>query len=188
MIQPPWPQDLALDTPLWKFACQCWTLTALREQTLHLQSMGCSVNALLVAAWCWKQHIDWDGQIPEALAGWQSGSTGKLRSMRRSLPGKTAPYTNLYQALLAAELAAEQLELAGWYHWLHTLPSASADSDYHLQQRLTTLGNQTTEKHMALPEALLNWQRHLLTDWIPRLYSKHPDQPLSRESIGRSDS
>lgn len=132
---------LALDNPLWDFALAFYAQESVSELLLILQDQHeQQVNRLLTCCWLTSRGKLWQGPAQVLQQGWLNASIEQLRAVRRQVREHKAqpawqPY---YQALLQAELAGEQLELAHWY-WQASEQSQSV-ADVTLEQNLRALG------------------------------------------------
>ncbi|CAH1658309.1 MAG: TIGR02444 family protein [Chelatococcus sp.] len=133
-----------LKTPLWDFALNLYGRPGVSPACLTLQDeAGIDVIHLIVVAYAdhVNKPLDADdiAALREAMKDWRAGAVLPLRAARRflkaPLPVLDADKEALREAVKAAELKAEQLQLAMAYGWLTAraekpgLPLAEALSD-----------------------------------------------------------
>ncbi|XOZ32302.1 TIGR02444 family protein [Halomonadaceae bacterium KBTZ08] len=118
------PDNLALDNPLWQYALSLWSHEGMAQRCLEAQSQGLAVIPLLVALFCAARNTQVPEAEPVALQQWREGVTSDLRALRTSLPKHHSAIAALRDTVKAAELQAEQVELAWWWQHLaeHDLP------------------------------------------------------------------
>ena len=132
---------LALDNPLWDFALAFYARESVSELLLILQDQHQQqVNRLLTCCWLTSSSKLWQGPADVQQQNWPNASIEQLRMLRRQVREYKAqpawqPY---YQALLKAELAGEQLELAHWY--VMATEQGQSVADVALEQNLQALG------------------------------------------------
>lgn len=100
--------------PLWKFACQLWKDSEIRQRCLKLQDVyGLNPNELIFAIWCAGNHRllslsalrDVEAQL------WHVGVTRPVRVARKNAVEQGQAEEPLIRNLKEVELAAEQVEL-----------------------------------------------------------------------------
>lgn len=117
----------ALKTPLWDFALDLYGRPGVSHACLTLQDeAGVDVIHLIVIAYA--DHVgspldtDEIRALRDAMADWRAGAVLPLRAARRflkaPLPALDAEKEALREAVKAAELKAEQVQLAMAYGWL----------------------------------------------------------------------
>ncbi|WP_432696945.1 TIGR02444 family protein [Marinobacterium sp. YM272] len=123
---------MSLDNPLWQYALDLYSRPGVESTALDLQTVGCSVNRLILACYLAEQ-----GRLlpAELLAGealsWQRELTHPLRVLRyqvRSLKAGRPELENCYRKMRQAELACEQVEIMLLWEMLSetVLPVAEA--------------------------------------------------------------
>ncbi|MDX1452433.1 MAG: DUF2390 domain-containing protein [Oleiphilaceae bacterium] len=153
-------QDLQLDNPFWAFSGSAWSSQTLREQLLHAQDSGHVVNLLLFAVWCSREGLrpsNWQAQHWHDWRLWQqwhAQHTCPVRAQRMQLPreGVTRP---LYQSLLEAELASEQIEQALLYRYASHFEPIEASAKSLLEENIATLLAQTALNASTLSKQVM---------------------------------
>ncbi|CAH1688375.1 conserved hypothetical protein [Hyphomicrobiales bacterium] len=116
-----------LKTPLWDFALDLYGRPGVSQACLTLQDdAGLDVIHVIVVAYA--DHIGKPlgnadiAALREAMKDWRAGAVLPLRAARRflktPLPGLDAEREALRETVKAAELKAEQLQLAMAHDWL----------------------------------------------------------------------
>lgn len=106
------PDELELETPLWRFALTVWRLPDVEQACLALQAKGWSITRVLCACWLAVEGRVFSGDEDEAVTGWRKDVTAVLRAVRKQLPKECVGVTTLRTTLASAELDAERIELA----------------------------------------------------------------------------
>jgi uncharacterized protein (TIGR02444 family) len=128
----PIPAAAALDNELWRFACAFYAGSGVAPACLALQDqLGVDVNILLFAIFARTQHgIMLDERdlaaIDALVRDWRGEIVQPLRRIRTRLKTGPAPAPSpatdhLRNRIKAAELEAEQTELALLFGWLDQL-------------------------------------------------------------------
>ena len=116
---------MKIDNTLWQFAKEFYASTGVWDELLTLQnSWGYNVIQLIFATWLASNHLRLTRLVDVASGSkeWRQDVTSPLRQIRkltRQLMSKNVDLQShigsCYQALLGAELAAEQVELEMMY-------------------------------------------------------------------------
>jgi len=148
--------SLVLDNPFWAYSLTIWALPNAQQALLALQDdFDCRINALLFACWTGSLGQSLQAQLIQAIensASWHRDTVTPLRAVRRGLrqempeesrqslvPQK--PLEAFKQAMLAAELQAEQIEQALFYDFYcrNIAGEKIVDTvDKHTQRQATT--------------------------------------------------
>lgn len=112
------PDDLLLDNPLWQYALTLWHHQRFAEHCLDAQTGGQAVTHILVALFCAARDQYAPENEPTGIGQWRERVTTDLRALRMTLAKHRAATTPLRETLKKAELEAEQVELAWWWHYL----------------------------------------------------------------------
>lgn len=106
------PVSIQPDNPLWRYALAQWQNPDLARDCLELQSSGWSVTRILCAGWLGNQGCPFSGSEGATVTEWRSRVTGSIRNARKAIPRSHGDCEALREALAAAELQAERIELA----------------------------------------------------------------------------
>lgn len=106
---------MSLENPLWRYALDLYSRPGVEAAALELQTLGCSINRLILACFLAQQGKQ---LTPELLQGeaqaWQRELTHPLRTLRYRVREQKAERAELdvcYRKLREAELACEQVEI-----------------------------------------------------------------------------
>ncbi|SEG78417.1 TIGR02444 family protein [Marinobacterium lutimaris] len=117
---------MALDNPLWRFALDLYARPGVEAAALELQSLGCSINRLILACFLAQKGCR---LMPELLRGeaqqWQNELTHPLRALRYKVRARKADNPELdpcYRKLREAELACEQVEIMLLWQCVEAVP------------------------------------------------------------------
>src|SRR5437870_2416999 len=130
-------QAAELDTDLWRFACAFYACDGVAPACLTLQeSLSVDVNILLFAIYARRvRGVALDardlGAVDALVRDWRHEIVQPLRRLRTRLkagpvPAPSAASDHLRNRIKAAELEAEQIELALLSRWLERQPPAAS--------------------------------------------------------------
>ncbi len=140
---PPDLDESQLENPLWEYVCRVYAVGEIKTLCLHLQNnCGANINMVLTSAWAAQQRWVLDWQVLVALIEpWERQIIKPVRAIRNALSNQAPLQKRLRDKLLAAELVAEQFEIAQLYHLLTNIrpyqqSSGAADTVGLLEQNL----------------------------------------------------
>jgi uncharacterized protein (TIGR02444 family) len=137
-MQPSSEGHLPLDGPHWTFALDLYQRPGIADTCLLLQdAAGIDISFLLFVLFVTKEHraaLDQTdlAKLDEIIAPWRDEVIRPLRSLRRRIKGGPSPAPSpateaLRDRIKAAEIHAEQIELAVLAQWLErNTPKANA--------------------------------------------------------------
>ena len=123
---------MQLQNDLWRYALDLYQQPGVEQGCLDLQQQGASINRLLFCCWLGKEKriLVPDLVTASFSAQWQQEITHPLRQLRyrvREQKDGRSELDSVYQKMRAAELAAEQVELAALAELAEQMPQQKSD-------------------------------------------------------------
>ena len=106
------PEDLRIETPLWRFAGHFWARPVAREAALVLQQQGWSVTDILCGLWLALQGQKFTGYGTSQVLIWRTRVTEALRNARKAITKGNKATDKTRDSIARSELDAEKIELA----------------------------------------------------------------------------
>ncbi|MDI9246476.1 TIGR02444 family protein [Marinobacter sp. CHS3-4] len=122
------PEDVMLDTPLWRFAGKFWSRSGVLDACLELQAHQWSVTDLLCALWLASEDRPFDGLTDPRILTWRSEVTQRLRQVRKAIPKGNPVTESTRHQVASSELEAEKVELALAYREIESSGSQQTSS------------------------------------------------------------
>lgn len=152
---------LETENPLWHFALAFWQQPEVEQTCLALQSRGWSVTRILCACWQASRNRSYPTQEAPEIVRWRNDITATLRTIRHILPKEQYTLAALRDNVAAAELHAEQIELALAFRALSTKGPTEAE---HQDLAGLTICN----LRQAAPEPMIDRETGILLEQLTR--------------------